>query len=204
MTRYYNGFLKNKIKSTNFAISRPEDHVLLHQYQAEKWWWATRSKGAWDFSLSHQQRIIAFYWTKVPFGHKCGFAHIAKRWTLSCQQTWWNILLEFTRKIDRGYQEFMTVGVASLKSVVNLGLAPLKSSGRIPSRILFLKKTYLFYVMSTLSPDTPANGIRSHYEWLWATMLETELRTSGKTVFLTTEPSLRPPSRILNAPISQN
>jgi hypothetical protein len=58
-----------------------------------------------------------------------------------------------------------------------------------------LKKIYLFY-MSTLSlpSDTPEEGIRSHYRWLWATMwlLGTEFRTSGRAVFLTTEPCLQP------------
>jgi hypothetical protein len=44
-------------------------------------------------------------------------------------------------------------------------------------------KIYLF-IMSTLSlsSDTPEEGIRSHYRWLWATMwfLGIELRTSGR------------------------
>jgi hypothetical protein len=33
-----------------------------------------------------------------------------------------------------------------------------------------------------LSSDTPEEGIGSHYRWLWATMLGTELRTFGRTV----------------------
>jgi hypothetical protein len=38
--------------------------------------------------------------------------------------------------------------------------------------------------MLLLSSDTPEEGIRSHYKWLWATMrlLGIELRTSGKAV----------------------
>jgi hypothetical protein len=54
--------------------------------------------------------------------------------------------------------------------------------------------------MSTLylSSDTPEEGIRSHYRWLWATMwlLGIELRTSGRaaSVLLTAEPSLQPGS----------
>jgi hypothetical protein len=36
----------------------------------------------------------------------------------------------------------------------------------------------------TLSPDTPEEGIRSRYRWLWATMwlLGIELRISGRAV----------------------
>jgi hypothetical protein len=36
----------------------------------------------------------------------------------------------------------------------------------------------------SLSWDTPEEGIRSHYRWLWATMwlLGIEFRTSGRTV----------------------
>ena len=40
--------------------------------------------------------------------------------------------------------------------------------------------------MSTLllSSDTPKEGVRSHYKWLWATMwlLGIELKTSGRAV----------------------
>jgi len=45
------------------------------------------------------------------------------------------------------------------------------------------RSLYLFYV-STLSSDTPEEGIRSHYRWLWATMwlLGFELRTSERAV----------------------
>jgi hypothetical protein len=51
--------------------------------------------------------------------------------------------------------------------------------------------------VSILSPssDTPEEGIRSHYRWLWATMwvLGIELRTSGRAVSaLNAEPSLQP------------
>jgi hypothetical protein len=46
-----------------------------------------------------------------------------------------------------------------------------------------------------LSSDTPEEGIRSYYRWLWTTMwlLGTELRTSGREqlVLLTAEPSLQ-------------
>ena len=47
------------------------------------------------------------------------------------------------------------------------------------------KKMYLFIScmwVHCLSSDTPEEGIRSHYRWLWATMclLGTELRTSGR------------------------
>jgi hypothetical protein len=48
--------------------------------------------------------------------------------------------------------------------------------------IVVVLKIYLFCYMSTLSlsSDTPEEGIRSHYIWLWATMwlLGIELRTS--------------------------
>jgi hypothetical protein len=44
----------------------------------------------------------------------------------------------------------------------------------------------LFFYMSILwlSWDTPEEGIRSHYRWLWATMwlLGIELRTSGRAI----------------------
>jgi hypothetical protein len=47
-------------------------------------------------------------------------------------------------------------------------------------------KIYLLLYVSTLllSSDAPEEGIRSHYEWLWATMwlLGFELRTFGRTV----------------------
>jgi hypothetical protein len=33
-----------------------------------------------------------------------------------------------------------------------------------------LKKTYFIYVNNIVSSDTPEEGIRSHYRWLWATM----------------------------------
>jgi hypothetical protein len=38
--------------------------------------------------------------------------------------------------------------------------------------------------VSTLFLDTPEEGTRSHYRWLWATMwlLGIELRTSGRAV----------------------
>ena len=51
---------------------------------------------------------------------------------------------------------------------------------------MFLKRFIYFVYMHTLwvSADKPEESIRSHYRWLWATMwlLETELRTSGRTV----------------------
>jgi hypothetical protein len=56
---------------------------------------------------------------------------------------------------------------------------------------------YFMYVSTlSLSSDTPEEGIRSHYRWLWATMrlLGIELRTSGReqSVLLTAKPSLQP------------
>jgi len=58
---------------------------------------------------------------------------------------------------------------------------------------VFFLKIYLFiclliYLLSvstlSLSSDTPEEGIRSHYRWLWATMwlLGIELRTFGRAV----------------------
>jgi hypothetical protein len=44
---------------------------------------------------------------------------------------------------------------------------------------------YLMHMSTlSLSSDTPEEGVRSHYRWLWATMwlLGIELRTSGKAV----------------------
>jgi hypothetical protein len=40
------------------------------------------------------------------------------------------------------------------------------------------------YEYTVLSSDTPEEGIRSHYRWLWATMwlLGIELRTFGRAV----------------------
>jgi hypothetical protein len=61
--------------------------------------------------------------------------------------------------------------------------------------------------MSTelLSSDTPEEGIRSHYIWLW--LLGIELRTSGRTVgafllllvvvLLNVEPFLQPSNQVL-------
>jgi hypothetical protein len=45
---------------------------------------------------------------------------------------------------------------------------------------------YFIYVsMLLLCSDTPEEGVRSHYRWLWATtwLLGTELRTSGRAVY---------------------
>ena len=51
----------------------------------------------------------------------------------------------------------------------------------------FFKKRiiYLLFVSTlSLSSDTPEEGVRPHYRWLWATMwlLGFELRTSGRAV----------------------
>jgi hypothetical protein len=53
---------------------------------------------------------------------------------------------------------------------------------------LFLKIYFLFifivYKYTELSSDTPEEGVRSHYGWLWATMwlLGFELQTFGRAV----------------------
>ena len=49
----------------------------------------------------------------------------------------------------------------------------------------FLRFIYLLYVSTLLlSSDTPEEGVRTHYGWLWATMwlLWFELRTFGRAV----------------------
>jgi hypothetical protein len=64
------------------------------------------------------------------------------------------------------------------------------SAGCRENRFLFLNfflRIYLFLLCMSillLSSDTPEEGIRSHYRWLWATMwlLGVELRTSGRAV----------------------
>jgi hypothetical protein len=54
--------------------------------------------------------------------------------------------------------------------------------------------------MTTLlhSSDTPEEGIRSHYRWLWATvwLLETELRTSGSAASALNHWAISPAPRI--------
>ena len=57
----------------------------------------------------------------------------------------------------------------------------------------YFLKIYLFNVYEHPVADTLEQGIRSNYRWLWATMwlLGIELMTSGRAVFLTTEPSLQ-------------
>jgi hypothetical protein len=68
---------------------------------------------------------------------------------------------------------------------------------------LFFFLIYLFYInVSTLllSSDTPEEGIRSHYRWLWATMwlLEIELRNSGRAVSALNHWAISPaPSQVL-------
>ena len=57
-----------------------------------------------------------------------------------------------------------------------------------------------FKYVSTLSPssDTPEEGTRSHYRWLWVPGIE--LRTSERQpVLLTGEPSLQPETRCSKA-----
>jgi hypothetical protein len=48
----------------------------------------------------------------------------------------------------------------------------------------FFLKIYLLLYLSTLSSDTPEEGVRSHHGWLLATMwlLGFELRTFGRAV----------------------
>ena len=51
---------------------------------------------------------------------------------------------------------------------------------------IFFKDLFIFivYKYTELSSDTPEEGVRSHYGWLWATMwlLGFELRTFGRAV----------------------
>jgi hypothetical protein len=51
--------------------------------------------------------------------------------------------------------------------------------------VTFFKRNYFMYMsILSLSSDTPEEGIRSHYRWLWATMglLGIELRSSGRAL----------------------
>jgi len=62
---------------------------------------------------------------------------------------------------------------------------PPSPSPSLPLFFFFFLKIYLLYITTLLlSSDTPEEGIRSHYRWLWATMwlLGIELRTSGRAV----------------------
>jgi hypothetical protein len=69
-------------------------------------------------------------------------------------------------------------------------------------RTLILRFIYFMYVSTlllllslSLFSDTPAEGIRSHYRWLWATCGCLELNSEPleeQSVLLTVEPSLQP------------
>jgi hypothetical protein len=59
---------------------------------------------------------------------------------------------------------------------------------------------YLVYMSTlSLSSDTPEEGIRSHYRWLWATMwvLGIEMRSSGRTVSALKHWAISPAPQIL-------
>jgi hypothetical protein len=53
---------------------------------------------------------------------------------------------------------------------------------------LFFKDLFIYFIHMSIPPllssETPEEGIRSHYRWLWATMclLGIKLRTSGRAV----------------------
>jgi hypothetical protein len=60
-------------------------------------------------------------------------------------------------------------------------------SGYPTISVKFLKKKMyvcMYVCIYEYTPDTPQEGIRSHYRWLWATMwlLGIELMTSGRAV----------------------
>ena len=70
----------------------------------------------------------------------------------------------------------------------------------------FFKDQFIFRYMNTPQlSDTPEEGIRPRYRWLWATMwlLGTELRTSGRAVSaLNREPSFQPTPFLLEIALS--
>jgi hypothetical protein len=63
-------------------------------------------------------------------------------------------------------------------------LSESSSSVATPLRKWLFFKLFMYVSSLKLYSDTPEEGIRSHYRWLWATMwlLGNELRTSGRAV----------------------
>jgi hypothetical protein len=75
-----------------------------------------------------------------------------------------------------------------------------QSSLPMGSVVQFFKRFLFIIMISTLllSSDTPEEGVRSHYKWLWATiwLLGFELRTFGRAVSVLTRWAISPAPQI--------
>jgi hypothetical protein len=66
----------------------------------------------------------------------------------------------------------------------------------------YFKDLFIYFIymsILSLSSDTPEEGVRSHYRWLWATMwlLGIELRTSGRAVSVLNHWAISPATFII-------
>jgi len=129
------------------------------------------------FCSKHQQKIYCSPWFKNIPQHRSqrGFSKCHAISEIIC--SWQN------HTSARAWGKSRSAAVDSQKQphIPTPGIKMKSCSYNIS--VVFFFKIYLFYISTlSLSSDTPEEGIRPHYGWLWATMwlLGIELRTSGR------------------------